>query len=134
MLGQLFLQALASSPFSGQAHLIVLTSGAAARVYEGWSGYCAGKAAVDMWVRTAGAEQDSRGGNCRVLAVTPGVVATGMQTQIRAVAAEDFPQRAKFQQLHDSGSLLAPEHAARGIWSLLDQKLDNGSVLDLRTS
>lgn len=132
VLGQLFLQALARSPFSGQAHLVILTSGAASTPYEGWSGYCAGKAAVDMWVRAAGAEQDSRGGNCRVLAVAPGTVATDMQEQIRSTDAADFPQREKFQQLHDSGSLVEPREAARGIWHLLERELDNGSVLDLR--
>ena len=33
--------------------------GAAGNVYEGWTSYGAGKAAVDQWVRTAGAEQEA---------------------------------------------------------------------------
>lgn len=133
VLGQLFLQALGRSPFSGEAHLVILSSGAAKSPYEGWSGYCAGKAAVDMWVRTAGAEQESRGGNCRVLAVAPGVVATHMQEQIRSTDVEHFPRREKFQQLHNSGSLADPEQVARQLWDLLGRELPNGSVLDLRT-
>lgn len=130
-LGHAFLRAV--TPLDVRADLVMLTSGAASSVYEGWTGYCAGKAAVDMWVRTAGAEQASRRGNCRVVAVAPGVVDTGMQQTIREdVDRRDFPRLDKFIDLHASGQLADPVEAARGIWSVLDRDVGNGAVVDLR--
>ena len=110
----------------------MISSGAARSVYAGWSAYGAGKAAVDQWVRTAGFEQQQRRSRCRILAVAPGVVATAMQEQIRATPARDFPEVAKFVELHERGELRDPDDAARDIWALLDRDLANGAVLDLR--
>ncbi|HWB71896.1 MAG TPA: SDR family NAD(P)-dependent oxidoreductase, partial [Egibacteraceae bacterium] len=131
-LGHGFLRALVAADFAGDAHLLMLTSGAATSPYEGWSSYGAGKAAVDQWVRCAGAEQQTRGRRCRVVAVAPGVVATPMQEQIRGMDARDFPQVGKFRDLHASGELRDPRDAARDLWGLLDRALDNGAVVDLR--
>jgi NAD(P)-dependent dehydrogenase (short-subunit alcohol dehydrogenase family) len=129
VLGHLFLGAVREVEAS--RHLVILTSGAAASVYPGWSAYGAGKAAVDHWVRHAGDEQSRRGG-VQVLAVAPGTVDTGMQAQIRATDAADFTQRQKFLDLHEAGQLADPADVARRIWALLDRPLDNGSVVDLR--
>lgn len=131
VLGQAFLTAVRQAAVP-RADLVLLSSGAATTVYEGWSAYGAGKAAVDQWVRTVGAEQQRRGG-VRVLAVAPGVVATGMQELIRGVAEDDFPAVQKFRDLHASGRLRDPEDAARQLWALLDRgDVPSGSVVDLR--
>lgn len=134
-LGQAFLKAVAG--FDGAAHLYLMSSGAATRAYPGWSSYGAGKAAVDQWVRTAGAEQQRRAADglpaCQVLAIAPGVVATAMQERVRASSPADFPDRDKFAGLHDRGELRAPADVARQIWSLTERDLPSGSVLDLRT-
>ncbi len=130
VLGDAFLRAAKDSEC--ECHLIVISSGAARSVYAGWSSYGAGKAAVDQWVRTAGFEQRQQRSRCRIVAVAPGVVATPMQEQIRATPARDFPEVAKFVELHERGELRDPEDAARDIWTLLDRDLENGAVLDLR--
>lgn len=130
-LGHAFLKAAAT--FDGEAHLMMITSGAARGLYEGWSAYSAGKAAVDRWVQTVGAEQGRRAsGGVRVLAVAPGVVATAMQELIRSSDERDFPTVDRFREMHASGNLVDPLDAARGIWQLLEAEVDNGSVLDLR--
>jgi benzil reductase ((S)-benzoin forming) len=129
-LGHAFLAAVAELDL--QTHLILITSGAATRPYEGWSSYCAGKAAVDQWVRTVGAEQRQRPNGCRVLAVAPGVVATAMQERIRQMDEADFPAVAKFIDLYESGQLRDPKDAAQDIWGLLDRDLPSGEVIDLR--
>ncbi|HSJ96720.1 MAG TPA: SDR family NAD(P)-dependent oxidoreductase, partial [Myxococcota bacterium] len=98
ILGDAFLRALPASRARGW--LLCIGSGASRSVYEGWSGYCAGKAATDHWVRTAGAEQARRGDRCRLLCVAPGVVATPMQAEIRATPLGDFPERERFEALH----------------------------------
>jgi hypothetical protein len=55
-----------------------------------------------------------------------------MQEQIRTMSAGDFPEVAKFIELHETGALREPKTAAREIWALLETDLANGSVLDLR--
>lgn len=132
-LGHGFLKAVRESGFSGEAFLVMLTSGAASTPYEGWTSYSAGKAAVDMWVRAAGAEQDRRGTRTRILAVAPGVVDTGMQEYMRTMDEADFPRVGKFVDKHKAGELTDPADAAAGIWGLLARDLDNGTVTDLRT-
>lgn len=137
VLGHLFLAAVRD--VDARRHLVMLTSGAASSVYEGWSSYGAGKAAIDRWVANVGAEQARRGG-VQVLAIAPGTVDTDMQAVMRATAEADFPQRQKFLDLHRAGRLTAPEDVARRIWALLDgglegesqDPLSTGSVVDLR--
>ncbi|MGH9223124.1 MAG: SDR family NAD(P)-dependent oxidoreductase [Acidimicrobiales bacterium] len=129
VLGQLFLAA--AKDVKADRHLVMLTSGAANSVYQGWTSYGAGKAAVDQWVRDAGAEQDERGG-VRVVSIAPGTVDTGMQAQLRETTPDQFPSRQKFVDLHANNNLTPPEDVARDIWRLLDGDLDNGAVVDLR--
>jgi len=130
VLGDAFLRAARTTRAACQ--LVLISSGAAHSVYEGWSAYGAGKAALDQWARTAGAEQARRGGRVRVLAVAPGIVATAMQEQIRATPAADFPEVARFIELHAQHELREPGAVAGEIWALLDRDLPNGAVVDLR--
>lgn len=130
VLGNAFLRAAAKT--RARCQLVMIGSGASSSVYEGWSAYCAGKAAVDHWVRTVGAEQRRRGGNLQVLSIAPGVVATAMQEEIRATPERDFPDLARFVELHEQGELRDPKVVAADLWALLDRQLENGSVLDLR--
>lgn len=130
VLGHVFIEAVRDVT-SAERHLVMFTSGAAKSVYPGWSSYGAAKAAVDQWVRDVGAEQDQRGG-VRVLAVAPGTVDTGMQSQLRETSESDFPSRQKFVDLHAGGKLADPTDVARDIWSLLGKGLGNGTILDLR--
>jgi benzil reductase ((S)-benzoin forming) len=67
VLGEAFLRATRRT--QADCYLIMISSGAAHSVYAGWTSYGAGKAAVDQWVRAAGAEQALRGRRCRVLSV-----------------------------------------------------------------
>lgn len=129
-LGDAFLRATAAT--RAACTLVMISSGAASGVYEGWSAYCAGKAAVNHWVRTAGAEQARRGGRCRVLAVAPGIVETAMQEQIRATAEDGFPEVERFRDLHRQDALRRPDEVARDLWALMDRELENGAVVDLR--
>jgi benzil reductase ((S)-benzoin forming) len=130
VLGDAFLRAARAA--RAPCQLVMIGSGAARHVYPGWSSYGAGKAAVDQWVRTAGAEQEIRGGRCRVLSVSPGLVATAMQEEIRATPAARFPGRGRFVEAFERRELRDPLQAARAIWSLLERGLANGAVVDLR--
>ncbi|MCU9836815.1 SDR family oxidoreductase [Ruegeria sp. WL0004] len=67
---------------AGGGTVLNLSSGAATSALEGWSHYCATKAAVLALTRCADREYRDRG--IRVIGLSPGTVATGMQVQIRA--------------------------------------------------
>lgn len=129
VIGHHFLAALGSR--LGNFDLVMITSGAAASVYPGWSAYGAGKSAIDHWVRHAGAEQRMRGG-VRVSAIAPGVVATAMQGLIRETSEHDFPEVERFERLYEEGKLVDADDAARRIWEVIESGLEPGSVIDLR--
>ena len=124
------------------AMLMVISSGAGKNPYPGWSSYCAGKAATDMWCRTVGLEQTMRGSAISVLSMAPGVVDTEMQSTIRDQDEVAFPNVARFHDLHDGGQLGDPVEVGTAIFDLAQQTCDgsihrgatltNGAVLDIR--
>ncbi|MBP7002480.1 SDR family oxidoreductase [Amaricoccus sp.] len=81
----------------GAGVIVNLGSGAALNPLEGWSAYCAGKAAVHMLTRCVHLENRGRG--VRAMTLSPGTVATDMQRAIRAsginpVSQMDFASHA----------------------------------------
>ena len=62
--------------------IINISSGAATGALEGWSHYCASKAAVLSLTKCA--EKELEGTPIRVVGLSPGTVATEMQVQIKA--------------------------------------------------
>ncbi|CAN5319079.1 SDR family oxidoreductase [soil metagenome] len=132
-LGAAFLAAVAAAG-TPEATLAIISSGAATGARAGWSAYCAGKAAVEMWVRTVGLEQAAREHGVRVLAIAPGVIDTDMQALIRQQSAAVFPTVDRFVEMHQQGQLVSPEDAARDLWDVIaNRDLPTGSVVDLRT-
>jgi len=130
VLGQSFLSALSGRDC--EQHLIMVSSGAASRPHEGESSYCAGKAAIDQWVRTVGLEQRRRHPGCRVVSVSPGSVDTAMQAELRAASPFEVPVSSRFREMEALGKLSKPETVARSIWSLLDRDVASGTVLHVR--
>jgi benzil reductase ((S)-benzoin forming) len=109
----------------------MLTSGST--IYEGWSAYKAGKAEMNAWVEATGRELEERGASCRVLAIAPGLVETGMQEVLRDTDAAAFPAKEKFVEANRSGQTLPPAEVARDLWQVLDSDdAANGAILDLR--
>ena len=66
----------------GGGTIITISSGAAHRPTEGWSHYCASKAAAAMLIRMVDVEERHRG--IRAMGLSPGTVATEMQKEIKA--------------------------------------------------
>lgn len=121
------------------AQFQVISSGAGKRPFLGWSSYCAGKAAGDMWVQAAGLERGARGSAVTVVSVGPGVVDTDMQKHIRSQPEEAFPLVAQFQAMKDQ--LAAPRDVAAKLLHLASLNagdslgslvLENGAVIDVR--
>ena len=74
----------------GSGVVVNISSGAATRPLEGWSAYCASKAAVLMLTRAAQAEAGPAG--VRVVGLSPGTVATDMQRTIKASGVNPVSQ------------------------------------------
>ncbi len=107
-----------------------ISSGAAQRPIDGWAAYCASKAALEMLTRTVAAEQVVLGNHhVRVCALSPGVLDTPMQAQIRAADAAEFSQVAHFQALHANGELTGADAAARRIVAFLGQPVAPAAVV-----
>ena len=66
----------------GGGTILNVSSGAAVTPLEGWSAYCASKAAVRMFTASLHTELGARG--VRALGLSPGTVATDMQREIKA--------------------------------------------------
>jgi NAD(P)-dependent dehydrogenase (short-subunit alcohol dehydrogenase family) len=91
--------------------IINLSSGAANHVVLGWSAYCAAKAGVDQFTRVLAAEVESY--DVTVNSVYPGVVNTQMQTEIRHVPSDRFPEQDRFEHYFEMGDLRPPEEVAQ---------------------
>lgn len=102
--------------------IINLSSGAAQRPVDGWSAYCASKAALDMLSLTCQQEQDLVGSGIKVYALAPGVVDTAMQQHIREADASQFSGHQRFVNLHANKELLPPETVARRIMKLVNKR------------
>ena len=79
--------------------------------------YCATKAALKMAGDVVGAETQAypelKGRDIRVMDYAPGVLKTDMQKEIRSMTEEQFPNVARFIELHDNGILVEPEDSAK---------------------
>lgn len=94
----------------GGGTVINLSSGAATSALEGWSHYCATKAAVLSLTRCA--DKEARAQRVRVIGLSPGTVATDMQVAIKASGINPVSQL-------DPGVHIPPDWVARAIAFLM---------------
>ena len=113
--------------------VINISSGAATKPYEGWSIYCASKAALDMFTKTVALEQEILENGVKCIALYPGVVDTNMQTQIRGTEGKDFRQLHRFLDLKKNNALYTSEYVAQIIYKIdQEDSLSHGAVFDIR--
>ena len=127
-----FLRATAHWATSDRRVLFV-SSGLGRRAMAGSAAYCAQKAGLDHFARALALEEQARPHGARVASVAPGIIDTDMQKQLRGADPQRFPERAKFDEFHRSGSLDSPATAAAKVVALLERG-DYGSnpVTDVR--
>ena len=115
---------------SARKLIINVSSGAGKYPVDGWSGYCASKAALDMVSQTAALEREIQpDGSFRIYALAPGVVDTPMQGQIRETDANNFSKREKFLNYHKEGALDDPTVTAEKFFQLIDHPEQFNEVL-----
>ena len=113
----------------GDGHIINVTSAAAYSDIEGWSAYCASKAALDRFT-TILAEEVSHT-KIVVCGMSPGATDTPMQADVRNASKSALPSVAYFQQKHTAGTLNSPKDAAKlNLW-LASRDDQNGVIAPL---
>ena len=110
----------------GAGTIINISSGAATGALEGWSHYCATKAAVLSLTRCTHKEYADHG--IRSVGLSPGTVATEMQVQIKASGVNPVSQL-------DPSVHIPAEWVAKGLAYLLDPASDKylGGDFSLKT-
>jgi len=119
--------------FKGEKIIVNVSSGAGKNAVDGWSGYCASKAALDMASKVAAKEAEMDGTGFIIKAIAPGVVDTEMQTQIRSTDEKSFSGVDKFKNLKADNQLSSEEEVAEKYFHFIDN-LDQYPevILDVR--
>ncbi|CAB10800.1 NAD(P)-binding protein [Schizosaccharomyces pombe] len=94
--------------------IVIVSSGAAVRVFPAWAAYCCSKAAINMLVMNLGSEEP----DIMSVAVRPGVVDTPMQVSIRNDSNKEAmggDTHNFFKELKTSGQLVAPQDIAKAL-------------------
>lgn len=115
----------------GRFTLVNISSGAARRAIPSWASYCASKAALNMLSETFFLEERELGNDIKVFAVSPGVMDTGMQEQIRATRVEDFSTVEVFRHRKETDDMLSPSEAADRVMVLLDRDYNEQVLVSL---
>jgi len=112
--------------------LVNISSGAANRAIPSWAAYCASKAALNMMSETFSLEEKELGHSPNVYCVSPGVIDTPLQTQIRNSSIEKFSSVENFKRMKNEGELYSPNEAAERLLKLLKTKSKNTVFFNLR--
>lgn len=106
--------------FKGQKIIINISSGAGKNAVDGWSGYCASKAALDMASKVAAKEVEMDETGFIIKAIAPGVVDTEMQTQIRNTDKKSFSGVDKFKNLKQEQQLSSEQEVAEKYFHFIE--------------
>jgi benzil reductase ((S)-benzoin forming) len=110
-------------------NVILISSGASLKAYDGWLSYCLTKASLNQLGRCYAIENS----DIRFISLAPGIIQTKMQDQIIESSSELFSSISKFKELY--GKNPTPDAIAKKIIENLDrlEALDSGSYFDLRS-
>ncbi|EMR02011.1 SDR family NAD(P)-dependent oxidoreductase [Cesiribacter andamanensis] len=98
-----------------------VSSGAGQYPVDGWGPYCSSKAALDMLSEVTAHEAAlAKRYNLHVFSVSPGVVDTAMQEQIRQTEKSAFSRIAYFLDLKRGSRLANPQEVARQMLPLIE--------------
>jgi benzil reductase ((S)-benzoin forming) len=109
--------------------VINVSSGAAGKVVDGWSGYSSSKAALNQMTLIAQRESDLKNLGFKLFAVSPGIIDTPMQESIRAASEDGFSSLSKFRSLKENGDLSTAEEISEKVMYLINNPMDFGEVL-----
>lgn len=100
--------------------VINIGSGAGKHPIAGWAHYCASKAALQLFTETCALDY-AKNKYLRFIHLSPGIIDTGMQKQIRSTSESLFPDVKKFKQYKKNNSLQKPEKVAKTLLTFIEQ-------------
>ena len=121
---QTFLKAYQHHP--ANKTMTYISSGAARRAIPGLGLYSASKAFFERLIDTLATEQANEQHPIDCLIINPGVMNTGMQTEIRAQNADDFPLVGMWNDWYEQGKLADPKDIAAICYQLISGEGENG--------
>lgn len=127
ILSSLFIQKFASAKIRKKVAFI--SSGAATTALPHESIYCGSKAGMNMFAQCVGLEQKDREYGFEVIAISPGMVETYMQQSVRAKTSDQFVLSDFFRQAFEDGKLKEPAEAAEKIYSVLQNRYEQGKFI-----
>lgn len=103
---------IAAAQKQGKNVLIInISSGAARFAIPSWSTYCAAKAGLDHFTRVVQTDHPE----VKCLGISPGIVDTEMQDDIRSRKPEDFPEHKRFVEYKKNNELQNPTEVGQKI-------------------
>jgi benzil reductase ((S)-benzoin forming) len=96
--------------------VINISSGAANYAIPSWSTYCAAKAGINLFTEVM--QQDHP--DVRCYSIAPGIVDTEMQSEIRELQSNHFPDKQRFVEYKENGELASPEEVSTKIHHIVD--------------
>ncbi|WP_066757273.1 SDR family NAD(P)-dependent oxidoreductase [Crocinitomix algicola] len=117
-----------------KGQIINISSGAGKYPIDGWANYCASKAAIDIYSETIDLEfKLHQLHNWHIHSIAPGVVDTGMQSEIRSSNPELFKSHQKFIDLKADNELNKPENVATKLYEVIaDPKRFDQTIISVR--
>lgn len=100
-----------------------ISSGAANYPIDAWTPYCSSKAAIEHFTACVANEQQVINGDLILKSISPGVVNTEMQEEIRKSNHTDFSRHEHFVNLHENGELADPNAIAKKLDYVLNHIL-----------
>ena len=114
------------------ALIINVSSGAGSSAIPGWAGYCASKAAIDLFSETVALELQESESTLRIFSVAPGVVDSAMQGEIRKATEDDFSRVDYFKSLKENNELASPHEVALKFKKVIETPSDFDTCFSLR--
>ncbi|UCS93448.1 SDR family NAD(P)-dependent oxidoreductase [Echinicola marina] len=113
--------------------VVNISSGAAVKDIDGWSGYSSSKSALNRISGVAQEESDLNGYGIRYFALAPGIVDTPMQEDIRSAKSADFSGLEKFRSFKSNNELSSPVEVSKKVIYLIEHSdLFKGVIQDVR--
>lgn len=107
--------------------ILTISSGAGKNPVDGWSIYCSSKAGMDMFTRVVDVEQKIKERHpqenihkgVHIFSISPGIVNTEMQAEIRKASPEDFSRVNDFIGYKETDQLADPKNISRKYFEIL---------------
>ncbi|WP_108125113.1 SDR family NAD(P)-dependent oxidoreductase [Saccharospirillum mangrovi] len=110
----------------------VISSGAAQAGMGGWGLYCLAKSGLERLAEAMAEEQQNQPQPIQTLNISPGLIDTDMQAQIRAADTDQFADVEQFRSYKDSGQLVAPARVAGAVRQLIAGPFRSGELKTVR--